>query len=117
MDHHHHGGCSHESSDSDYQKEIGIQYSLFKKIDLDNLECLNETDEGSARNVFKPYEQRLNFDKVRIASVLAIYRNHDFFFFNQSQVCCKRFRGGAFIQYPIHWQRQTKGHHNYWSER
>lgn len=66
-DHHHHGGaCSHESTDSDYLKEIGIQYGLYQKIDMENLECLNESSEGSAKNVFKPYEQRLNFEKVNI---------------------------------------------------
>lgn len=67
-DHNHqHGeGCAHESSDSDYMKEIGIQYSLFKKIDIDNLECLNETVDGSAKFIFKPYEERLNFDKVNL---------------------------------------------------
>lgn len=65
-DHNHqHGeGCAHESNDSDYLKEIGIQYSLFKKIDVDNLECLNETVDGSVKYIFKPYEERLNFDKV-----------------------------------------------------
>lgn len=64
-DHHHHGGgCVHESSDSDYLKEIGIQYSLYTKIDMENLECLNETVDGSAKMIFKPYEERLNFDKV-----------------------------------------------------
>lgn len=68
MDHHHHGGCAHESSDADYLKEVGIQYSLYKKIDLENLECLNETEDGSAQYVFKPYEERLNFEKVRISS-------------------------------------------------
>lgn len=67
-DHNHqHGeGCAHESTDSDYLKEIGIQYSLFKKIDVDNLECLNETVDGSAKFIFKPYEERLNFDKVSV---------------------------------------------------
>lgn len=66
-DHHHHdGGCSHESIETDYLKEIGIQYSLFKKIDVTNLECLNEAVEGSGKFVFKPYEERLNFDKVRL---------------------------------------------------
>lgn len=64
-DHHQHGGgCSHESSDSDYLKEIGIQYSLYTKIDMANLECLNEAVEGSAKFIFKPYNDRLNFDKV-----------------------------------------------------
>lgn len=65
-DHHHHGaGCEHESTDSDHSNEIGIQYSLYKKIDMENLECLNETTDGSGKLVFKPYEERLNFDKVR----------------------------------------------------
>lgn len=68
-DHHNdgHGICSHgvDSTDSDYLKEIGIQYSLYKKIDIDNLECLNESSEGSAKLVFKPYEERLNFDTVK----------------------------------------------------
>lgn len=71
-DHNHqHGeGCAHESNDSDYLKEIGIQYSLFKKIDVDNLECLNETVDGSAKYIFKPYEERLNFDKVTFLLLL-----------------------------------------------
>lgn len=66
-DHHQHGAeCSHESNDTDYLKEIGIQYSLYTKIDMDNLECLNEAVEGSSKFIFKPYEERLNFDKVSI---------------------------------------------------
>lgn len=65
-DHHHsEEGCAHESSDSDYLKELGIQYSLYTKIDMENLDCLNEATEGSGKNVFKPYEERLNFDKVK----------------------------------------------------
>lgn len=65
-DHNHdHGhGCAHEATDLDNALEMGIQYSLFKKIDLDNLECLNEESEGSGKNVFKPYEHRLDFTKV-----------------------------------------------------
>lgn len=66
-DHHYdgHGACAHDSSDSDYLKEIGIQYSLYKKIDMENLECLNEATEKSGKFAFKPYEERLNFDKVK----------------------------------------------------
>lgn len=65
-DHHHGGGCQHESSDSDYSKEIGIQYSLYTKIDMENLECLNETVDGSGKLIFKPYNERLDFDKVGV---------------------------------------------------
>lgn len=65
-DHDHDGACGHGVDDSDYLKELGIQYSLYTKIDIDNLECLNESNEGSAKLVFKPYEERLNFDTVKI---------------------------------------------------
>lgn len=67
--HHHHGNCEHESSDSDYLKEIGVQYGLYQKIDLENLDCLNETTDGSGKLVFKPYEDRLNFEKVKLLSI------------------------------------------------
>ncbi|KAG5897260.1 hypothetical protein JTB14_013161 [Gonioctena quinquepunctata] len=50
--HHHH----------DDSQEMGIQYSLYGKINKENLECLNEATEGSGRTVFKPWEDRLNFD-------------------------------------------------------
>lgn len=74
-DHHHHhgGGCDHETADSDYLKEIGIQYSLYTKIDLENLECLNEATDGSAKFVFKPYEERLNFDRVRYKHICNVW--------------------------------------------
>lgn len=62
---HEHGtGCSHEATDVDHALEMGIQYSLYAKIDADNLECLNEEQENSGRLVFKPYEDRMNFEKV-----------------------------------------------------
>lgn len=63
--HDHHGhGCSHEATDVDNALEMGIQYSLYSKIDMVNLECLNEVIEGSGKFVFKPYEGRLDFSKV-----------------------------------------------------
>ncbi|XP_050320265.1 PITH domain-containing protein GA19395 [Bactrocera neohumeralis] len=58
---HNHGqDCGHEATDVDHALEMGIEYSLFKKIDMDNLECLNEELEGSGKKVFKAYENRLN---------------------------------------------------------
>lgn len=64
-DNHNHGdGCSHEATDSDHTQEMGIEYSLYQKIDMENLECLNETLDGSGKGVFKAYEERMNFDKV-----------------------------------------------------
>lgn len=55
---HEHGNCAHEADGID-PLEMGLQYSLFQKIDLLNLECLNT--EQSASNVFKSYENRLDF--------------------------------------------------------
>ncbi|KAL1232472.1 hypothetical protein TSPI_01789 [Trichinella spiralis] len=40
--------------------EMGIQYSLYTKIDFQSLTCLNERVDGSAKTVFKPWSERLN---------------------------------------------------------
>ncbi|XP_030556908.1 PITH domain-containing protein GA19395 [Drosophila novamexicana] len=61
---HGHGhGCSHEATDIDNALEMGIEYSLYTKIDLENTECLNEETDGSGKTVFKPYEKRLDTSK------------------------------------------------------
>ncbi|XP_053675381.1 PITH domain-containing protein GA19395 [Anopheles nili] len=61
--HSHGGGCEHEAIGIENELEIGIHYSLFEKIDMHNVECLNEEVEGSGKTVFKPYNDRLNHDK------------------------------------------------------
>ncbi|KOB70086.1 Thioredoxin family Trp26 [Operophtera brumata] len=47
MSNHHcnHHNCDHGSND----EEIGLQYNLFERIDTENLECLNESVEGSGK--------------------------------------------------------------------
>ncbi|XP_004911675.1 PITH domain-containing protein 1 isoform X2 [Xenopus tropicalis] len=55
--HSHGGGCSCESDHSD-APERGLEYGLFRKIDLDKLQCLNESREGSGRSVFRAWEER-----------------------------------------------------------
>ena len=35
-------------------------FSLFLKIDMDNLVCLNELEPGSAKTVFRPWDERLS---------------------------------------------------------
>uniref|UniRef100_A0A914W3S5 PITH domain-containing protein n=1 Tax=Plectus sambesii TaxID=2011161 RepID=A0A914W3S5_9BILA len=64
MAHHHgHGGaCSHEH-DHEESDELGVQYSLYQKIDLEKVACLNELVEGSGKTVFKPWDQRLIKDQ------------------------------------------------------
>ncbi|XP_037529562.1 PITH domain-containing protein CG6153 isoform X3 [Rhipicephalus sanguineus] len=69
MAHHHHhhddGGdpCGGHGGASSHGPETGLQYSLYSKIDLDNVQCLNEIKEGSGKLVFKPWEQRLDREK------------------------------------------------------
>ena len=60
---HSHGGCEH---DHDHQKEEdrGAAYSLYLKIDLERVQCLNEAEDGSARYIFKPWDRRLDKEKV-----------------------------------------------------
>ncbi|KAJ8921083.1 hypothetical protein NQ315_015880 [Exocentrus adspersus] len=60
----HHGKCCGDGSHHHEETgEMGIHYSLYTKINKDNLECLNETTEGSGKTVFKPWEERLDFDR------------------------------------------------------
>ncbi|CAM1303782.1 PITHD1 (predicted) [Pycnogonum litorale] len=59
-DNHHHGCCDHGEHDSG---EIGIHYNLYQKIDLENVQCLNECVEGSGKSVFKAWENRLDPEK------------------------------------------------------
>uniref|UniRef100_A0A1B6HQ51 PITH domain-containing protein n=1 Tax=Homalodisca liturata TaxID=320908 RepID=A0A1B6HQ51_9HEMI len=59
---HSHGGCDGDH-DHDDTPEMGLQYSLFTKIDMENVECLNEAVNNSGKDVFKPWEDRLNIEK------------------------------------------------------
>ncbi|UYV68802.1 PITHD1 [Cordylochernes scorpioides] len=55
---------SHKCEDEhDESPEFGIQYSLYTKIDTENVECLNETVDGSGKDVFKAWENRHDFEK------------------------------------------------------
>lgn len=53
------GGHDHPS-----ESEMAAQFSLYTKIDTERVECLNETLDGSGRTIFKPWDQRLDKDKV-----------------------------------------------------
>ncbi len=43
--------------------------SLYQKIDTENLECLNESVDGSGKTVFKSWEDRLDKTKASIVSI------------------------------------------------
>ena len=53
--HHHHD-----------EQDPAVLFSLYKKIDLTKVQCLNEAEDGSGKEVFKAWEQRLDKDKVCI---------------------------------------------------
>lgn len=47
-------GSAHDAT------ELGVNYTLYEKIDKDRVECLNEIEEGSGAKVFKTWEKRLD---------------------------------------------------------
>lgn len=55
-----------DCGDSHSETDLGLQYNLYQKIDFENVECLNEYQENTGKSVFKPWEERLNRDKVLI---------------------------------------------------
>lgn len=62
-DHNHdHGGCC--SHGDNLAESIGSAYTLYQKIDVINVECLNEHIDGSGAKVFKPWTERLSEDCV-----------------------------------------------------
>jgi len=52
-------GCEHGEAGA-LGEEIGLAYSLYQRIDMDRLTCLNETTENSGKLVFKPWERKLD---------------------------------------------------------
>ncbi|XP_052277272.1 PITH domain-containing protein GA19395-like isoform X2 [Dreissena polymorpha] len=60
---HSHGGCSGHDHDHVSEADQAAAYSLYLKIDTERVQCLNESVEGSAKCVFKPWDQRLDKEK------------------------------------------------------
>ena len=63
---HDHGGPS--SGRPLNEGASGVEYSLYSKIIMDDVECLNEAEENSGRSVFKSWENRLDKEKVRFVN-------------------------------------------------
>eukprot|EP00026_Physarum_polycephalum_P013483 Phypoly_transcript_13889.p1 GENE.Phypoly_transcript_13889~~Phypoly_transcript_13889.p1 ORF type:complete len:206 (+),score=16.64 Phypoly_transcript_13889:320-937(+) len=55
-------GCK-DHNHADDLADRGQEYSLFKHIAIDGVTCLNESSPGSCKNVFKPFDQRLDTTK------------------------------------------------------
>ena len=41
-------------------EQQGLAYSLYQRIDMNDLTCLNEETDDSGKTVFKPWESRLD---------------------------------------------------------
>lgn len=57
-DHNHGGGSCHHGDNGDETNSLA--YSLYQKINLADVECLNERVDGSGVKVFKTWTERLN---------------------------------------------------------
>lgn len=58
------GGCQCAAEREEPPEQRGLAYGLYLRIDLERLQCLNESREGSGRGVFKPWEERADRSKV-----------------------------------------------------
>ncbi|KAI1287693.1 putative PITH domain-containing protein [Halotydeus destructor] len=59
---HCHGQCDHNHSDP-AGDDRGVSFSLYTKIELDRVECLNEAVDGSGKTIFKAWDERLDNQK------------------------------------------------------
>ena len=70
---HSHGGGCDDGDDHVTEDERGFAYSLYLKIDTERVQCLNEVEDGSAKYVFKAWDQRLDKEKVLVRPTLKIF--------------------------------------------
>ena len=49
-------------------------YSLYKKIDIEKVQCLNESEEGAGKFVFKPWDERL--DRTKVCGAISLPPTH-----------------------------------------
>jgi hypothetical protein len=75
MPHCHGEHCEHEHEDL---PGSGEQALLYSRIDRDNIRCLNEAEPDSGKTIVKPWDQRLDNDKVSIHGVAFSHPN-DYF--------------------------------------
>ncbi|KAF7661694.1 hypothetical protein LDENG_00255780 [Lucifuga dentata] len=60
---HGHGGHSHGGCEEEHEPaERGLEYGLYLRIDLQKMQCLNESRDGDGKLVFKPWDKRTERD-------------------------------------------------------
>lgn len=63
MSNHCHGECDKHDHGHVTDADKASAYSLYRKIDIYKLQCLNEAVEGSGKYVFKPWDQHMDKEK------------------------------------------------------
>ena len=53
------GTCDHQPANDE-----SAEWNLFAKIDMENLQCLNEEVDGSCKKIFRPWDERLQKEHV-----------------------------------------------------
>lgn len=66
---HSHGGGSCEH-DHDPVDNLATSYNLYQKVDIANVQCLNEVTDGSGKKVFKAWSDRADRTHVSFTTVL-----------------------------------------------
>lgn len=51
--------CNKENCDHQSANDQSEEWNLVCKIDLENLQCLNEETDGSCKKIFRSWEDRL----------------------------------------------------------
>ncbi|KAI8611680.1 galactose-binding domain-like protein [Chytriomyces sp. MP71] len=67
--HSHDGSCGHEAHDHDHEHDHdspdrGGEFTLFQFIDVEHVRAYNEAVDGSAKTIFKAWDQRLDETQV-----------------------------------------------------
>ncbi len=61
--------CNHSTCDHEPVGDDGTEWNLNSRIDLENLQCLNEEVDGSCKKLFRSWDERLSREHVSINSV------------------------------------------------
>lgn len=60
-------GCAGEHE----PPERGLEDDLYGRIDVEKMQCLNESRDGDGKLVFKPWDQRSDREKVTVVNILS----------------------------------------------
>lgn len=56
--------CNHATCDHEPTADDGSEFNLNTRIDLENLQCLNEETDGSCKKIFRSWDDRLDRENV-----------------------------------------------------